>query len=376
MPKAWARLSLRSQAYARRVTAAAHLARAERNVLSDIGSCVELHTHGRSALRPLVATVVALLTVGQLTACGDAPSESVAVRIDRATIGTRLVGRWAKTIERGGEVDSSLVPAQGSARERALEFLISAAWLRGEVADRGLSVPAAEVERRLREQFDAYADRRSEFEKEIAHLGQTIDDVKLAIWAEIAVAVLRRAVSRQVRPVTRADVVSYYTGNLTRFRVPQARITDLIYGLPSRSAAAVLGKRLGPGRRFAARALNEELPLYTPSVQARKGNTQLIHAIFTAKPGTLVGPTRFGRTWVLAVVRRVIPARIKPIATVEGEIATRLSRERHRLALLGFVRAYRSKWRARTACRPGYVVQKCAQYHGPIAREGNPLAGY
>jgi len=122
--------------------------------------------------------------------------------------------------------------------------------------------------------------------------------------------------------------------------------------------------------------LNEELPLYTPAVQARKGNTELIHAIFTAKPGTLVGPARFGRTWVLAVVRKIIPARIRPIATVEREIATRLSRERHRLALLGFVGAYRSKWRAKTDCRPGYVVQKCAHYHGPIAREDNPLTGY
>jgi hypothetical protein len=358
------------------VTAVAHLARAERNVLTDVGDRVELRTHRRSALLPLAATVVALLTAGQLTACGGAPVEPVAVRIDKATIGTRLVGRWARILERGGEVAPSLAPTQGSARERALDFLISAAWLRGEVADRGLSVSDAEAERRLHEQFEAYPERRSEFEKELARLGQTIDDVKLVIKAEIAPAVLRAAVSRQVRPVTHADVVNYYTDNLARFRVPQARITDLIYALPSRSAAVALGKRLGSGRRFAARALNEELPLYTPAVQARKGNTELIHAIFAAKPGTLVGPARFGRTWVLAVVRKIIPARIRPIATVEGEIATRLSRERHRLALLGFARAYRSKWRTKTDCRPGYVVQKCAQYRGPLAHEGNPLAGY
>lgn len=87
-------------------------------------------------------------------------------------------------------------------------------------------------------------------------------------------------------------------------------------------------------------------------------------------------PARFGSTWVLAVVRKIIPARIRPIATVEGEIATRLSRERRRLALLGFIRAYRSKWRAKTDCRAGYVVQKCAQYHGVVATEGNPLADH
>jgi hypothetical protein len=323
-----------------------------------------------------VATALALLTVGQLTACGGAPSEPVAVRVDGATIGTRLVARWARAIEKGAEVDPSLAPAQGSARERAVDFLISAAWLRGEVANRGLSVPDAQVERRLHEQFDAYANRRSEFEKEIASFGQTIDDVKLAIGAETASEALRTAASRQARRVTHADVVNYYSEHVARFRVPQARITDLIYGLPSRSAAVALGNRLGPGKRFAARALNEELPLYTPSVQARKGNKELIHAIFTARPDALVGPARFGRTWVLAVVRKIIPARIKPLAVVEGEIATRLSRERHRLALIGFVRAYRSKWRPKTDCRPGYVVQKCAQYHGPLAPEGSPWARY
>ncbi len=375
MPEAQARSSVGSRTHGRCVTAVADLARAERNVLTDVGGRVGLHTHGRSALPRLVTTVVALLTIGQLAACGGAPSEPVAVRIDRATIGTRLVGRWARTMERGGEVDPSLAPAQGSARERALDFLISAAWLRGEVADRGLSVSDAEVERRLHEQFDGYANGRSEFENELTYGGQTIDDVKLVIKAEIAAAVLRAAVSRQAAPVTHADVVNYYTGNIARFRVPQARITDLIYGLPSRSAAVALGKRLGSGKRFAARALNEELPLYSASVQARKGNTELIYTIFAAKPGTLAGPARFGSTWVLAVVRKIIPARIRPIATVEGEIATRLSRERHRLALLGFVRAYRSRWTAKTACRPGYVVQKCVQYHGPIAHESNPLVG-
>jgi hypothetical protein len=375
MPEARAKLSLGLRACGRCATAVADLARAERNVLTEIADRVELRTHRRSALLPLVATVVALLTIGQLAACGGAPSEPVAVRIDRATIGTRLVGRWARIMERGGEVAPALVPTQGSARERALDFLISAAWLRGEVADRGLSVSDAAVERRLHERFDAYANRRPEFEKEIAHFGQTVDDVKLGIKAEMAAAVLRAAVSRQVRPVTHADAVNYYTDNLARFRVPQARITDLIYGLPSRSAAVALGKRLGPGKRFAARALNEELPFYAPSVQASKGNTKLIHTIFAAKPGTLAGPARFGSTWVLAVVRKIIPARVRPIATVEGEIATRLSRERHRLALLGFVRAYRSKWRAKTDCRPGYVVQKCAQHHGPIAHESDPLAG-
>jgi hypothetical protein len=376
MPKARAKLGLESRAYGRSVTAVAHLARAERNVLTDIGDRVEVRTHRRITLLPLVATVVALLTIGQLVACGGAPSEPVAVRIARVTIGTRLVGRWVRAIERGGEVDRSLAPTQGSPRERALDLLISAAWLRGEVADRGLSLSDAEVERRLHEQFDAYANGRSEFEKEIAYFDQTIDDVKLVTKAEMAAAVLGAAVSRQAGPVTHVDVVNYYTDNLARFRVPESRITDLIYGLPSRSAAVALGKRLGPGRRFAARALNEELPLYAPSVQARKGNTALIRTIFAAKPGTIAGPARFGSKWVLVVVRKIVPARIRPIATVEGEIATRLSRERHRHALLGFLRAYRSKWRAKTDCRPGYVVQKCAQYHGPIAQEDNPLAGY
>jgi hypothetical protein len=366
MPKARARLSVRSRAHGRCVAAEAHRARAKRNIV----------THVRNGLPLLVATVMALLTVGQLVACGGAPSERVAVRIDEATIGARLVARWARTLERGGEFDPSLASTQGSARERALEFLISAAWLRGEVAARGLSVSEAEVGRRLQEQFHSHANGRSEVEREIAYFGQTIDDVKFVIEAEVAAAVLRAAVSGQVRPVTHADVVNYYSDNPARFRVPPARVTDLIYGLASKSSAIALGKRLGPGKRFAARALKEELPLYAPSVQARSGNAELIHAIFTAKPDVLVGPVRFGTTWVLAVVRKIVPARIKPLAMLEGEIATRLSRERHRLALLGFLQAYQSKWKAKTYCRPEYVVQKCAQYHGPIAHEGNPLARY
>ena len=59
---------------------------------------------------------------------------------------------------------------------------------------------------------------------------------------------------------------------------------------------------------------------------------------------------------------------------VREKFAARLASWRHRLALLAFLEAYRSKWIAKTDCSPGFVVQKCSPYRGPTIPEGGLLS--
>jgi foldase protein PrsA len=308
--------------------------------------------------------------------CGSSSgSGTSAVRVGDVPIDRSAIAHWTKAVGLENGLAASLGRPSGTVREKALDLLIAVNWLIGEATARGRQVSDDAVERRLHERVNSAPNGRSEFEQEASSIGRTVADVELELRAEAAAAGLRAMVSGGVAPVTPQDIADYYRQHLTQFHVPEVRVADLIESIPTRTAAIALGERIGPGKRFAGRALREHVAAETPQEASRRDNRELVDAIFAAQPGKVAGPARFHRKWTLIVVRKVIPASTKPLATVTEAIAARLAGERQRLAMSSFLRAFRSKWTAKTDCRAGYVVQKCSQYHGPMTPESNPLTG-
>ena len=228
----------------------------------------------------------------------------------------------------------------------------------------------------VEERIAAAPNGRGEFEEEIASTGQTLADVRLEVKAELALARLRDFLFRSVHSVTQKQIAGYYKRHLQSYRIPDRRWVDLIEAIPDYAHAVALGKRLGPGRRFAKRALHELVARQTPYEAANRDNHQLVHAIFAATPGRVAKPASFNDKWVLLVVRRLVPGgSFTPLSKVSAEISRHLSDERQQQALTRFLDAYRREWTAKTRCRAGYVVQKCAEYRGQLTPEGNPLVG-
>jgi foldase protein PrsA len=333
---------------------------------------------GRESRRRVVRRLeltAALLGIAASVGCGGDSSGPTVVRVGDVSIGRSTVAHWSRALGREGAVGSSFTQLTGSNREKALEFLIFADWLIDEAAGRGTPVSPGTIERRLREKIDAVPNGRTEFEQEAAATGRTVADVKLEIEAEAAATALRAAVLRGIPSVTRADVAEFYQRNHAQFRIEDSRDVDLIESIPTRSAAISLGKRIGAGKRFASRALHERVAKQTRNEAAHHDNHGLVDAIFAAQRGKVAAPVRFNHAWVLVVVRKIIPASVRPLAAVAEGIVAKLTSQRRRLALSSFARAFRSKWTAKTDCRPGYIVQKCSQYRGPMSPESNPLSG-
>ncbi|HTA05586.1 MAG TPA: peptidylprolyl isomerase, partial [Solirubrobacteraceae bacterium] len=126
---------------------------------------------------------------------------------------------------------------------------------------------------------------------------------------------------------------------------------------------------------FTKRAIRELVPRQSPSEDAHRENGRMVRAIFATPPGRVGGPVTFHSSWVLLVVRKLVPSSIEPLSKVKAEISEQLSEERQRRALASFLEAYRREWTAKTSCKRGFVVQKCSEYRGQLASEGNPLEG-
>lgn len=309
-----------------------------------------------------------LLCLLGLTACGHSDPSRVIARVAGRPIREATVFAWAAAIQSGSAAGPADAPAHASTQEKALSYLIQARWLIGETGERGIGPSRQAVHQGVSERIEAAPGGRGEFQGSSAK--QTLSGLDLEVEVELAEARLRAMVSSGVAAVTHAEVAADYREHRAIFHVRQRRHVDLVENLPSRSAAIALGRRLGTGRRFAARATHEFVSS-TPQYEAHtpKFNTGLLRAIFAARPGELTGPVAFNNAWTLLVVRRVEPGEYIALPLVEALIVKRIREEHRRAALARFTGPYLEKWRARTSCSAGFVVPGCREYRGTVAEE-------
>lgn len=322
----------------------------------------------------------ALLLAAVVAGCGatrissrDAPngssSEQVA-RVDDVAISRSELDHWTHAIERGGLVATALGKLEGTPREKALEFLISAGWILGEAQGQGLSPSSTAIESALREKVNAVPNGRAAFEEELASTKRTLADVKLEVKSTLAVARLRDVVLSRLPGVTAAEVASYYARHRQDFYLPQRRVVYLLEGIRGYTHALAIANQVRPGTHLTA-------PWFREVVSKGLGvgdREKLERLIFATAPGRVTKPLMFIGRWTIAAVRKLIPAGIQPLASVRRELS-RMLRTRHReRALKRFAMAFESKWTARTSCNASYVIQKCSQYRGALTQV-SPLMG-
>ena len=325
--------------------------------------------------RSWVGTAHAAIALGFLLAvpgCGGDPGSPTLVRIGENSITKATADHWARTMARGASVGGVYNDPRRALRQRALAFLISSAWLRGEAAELGVSPSTDAIASTLRDRREA--NGAEEFERSLRASGQTPDDVKLEVEASLASAAVRHYVLSHAPAVTEADVRSYYRAHRPLFLIRERRNVELVEKLPSPAAARALVARIGTGSEFSKKAFHEQLQIY-PGEHLLPDIEHVTHAIFATPVGVVSAPMSLNGHWTVFVVRKVIPARLKPLAKVRPLIVARVAARHRGDALDTFTAAYRRRWTARTNCRSADVVQGCAQYRGPSQPEPDPFPG-
>jgi foldase protein PrsA len=312
--------------------------------------------------------VIVLVLVAGLAACGsDGSSNRVVVRVGNAQIRSAAVSHWISVMAAGLPSSASAPERHQELKRRALEFLISSEWSIGEAASRGLAISEREIHRRLAEQqaasFPGGQAERSAFAKAT---GESTSDLELQVRAELASSRLAAMAADGARPVTRAAIVDYYDRERRRFLTPELREVR-ITNRKTRADAERLKRAIESGADFAARS--ERLRISLPGGARARQGTPLERAIRASRRGVLTGPVKQRVDYFVFELKRIVPANSRALSQVAGSIGRRLREAGRRHALAESVSAWRAKWRARTDCRAGYVVQGCRQYDGPKAPE-------
>jgi foldase protein PrsA len=215
-------------------------------------------------------------------------------------------------------------------KQRALDFLISSAWLIGETAERGVPVPAGVGVKRQRQ--------------------------LAGLW-------IRQMLEHSEVGVTKAQVAAFYSHHIERFEHPERRYIYAVESLTSEAAALRLMREAIGGKSIA------DISVHEPVERSSGPMTKLARAVFAVKPHAISGPVAENRHFYVFEVTRVVPASRKPLARVAHSIGAQLRAARRRATLARFIRSWRRKWVARTDCAAGFVIQSCRQYDGPMRPE-------
>jgi foldase protein PrsA len=252
-------------------------------------------------------------------------------------------------------------------RHDVLGRLISALWVVGEARELGVDASRGAIERLVHKTAFTYDGAREYLDAEA----------------------IRALIKRRVGQITHARIASWYQTHKSQFTVPETRDVRIVRA-GTRASALAIKREIAAGTTFASAA--QQLTAHDPRLQqpfhSKEGlvrglrpglyNEPLLNrAIFTASPHRLEGPIDIIRAFpgsFVFEVTRITPGFQKPLAEVEGGLRKQLPEVLYKKALVSFVRAWRAKWRAKTSCRPEYVIFKCRQFRGATPPGQDPYA--
>ena len=326
----------------------------------------------RTSISRISALGAALVAAVGLTACGgggqDSPTAlvvapgAVVARVGDTAITGATLSHWISVLNQEAATHGS--GSSLALQHQALSFLVSAAWLIGEAADRGQAVSGTEVDRRFQQKSrESFPGGEHELDEFLKGTGQTVADLKLKIGVELASARMLRALKSSEPGVSATQVAAYYQQNKSRFEIHERRDVELVE-VKTEAAAKQAKKEIEGGKSIA------KMSPYRETIERYSGvggpaAPRIEAAIFAAKPNVLTGPLKLHYVYSVFVFRRAAPAVQKPLAEVEGSIRAQLLTEQHQRTITEFADALERRWTPQTDCRPGFVVRQCRQYKGP-----------
>jgi parvulin-like peptidyl-prolyl isomerase len=330
-----------------------------------------------TAYRNLSSAAALLAATFALSACGSGASRHGTTASGSATAPSLATPR---TPDPGVEPNAVVASVGGHAitkamyehaladRGAALNFLIVQQWVIGGAAEEGVHVSDRELKQELKSVLRGQSQAQAE--KELAKTGLTWADFVLERKEQLLAEGIRHLLRRKTAHPTQAQIASYYDHNKKLFGVPKRRDLQIVRAA-SEAEARKLKSEIAAGRSFASVA--SKLPAAHQPYFSKEGSVlgyepglysepPLDHAIFAAKPNVLSGPVGISLGYYVFEVKRTHPPQQKTLAQVQAAIKQQLPEILYKRALAAFVRGWRHRWRARTDCRPGYVVTKCRQY--------------
>ena len=366
------------------------------------------------AVRPLLASCALLGAGVLLSACGGVPGNAVAT-VDGNSIDKASYEHWlniaAKSSGQPGAAvpdppnytkciaakrKSTPKPAKGQPkttdaqlktqceqqykqlRDQVLQLLISFKWIQGEAKEQSVKVTDAEVKKSFDQQRKQSFPKEKDFQKFLKQNGYTVADLMQRVRLDLLSNKIRDKVVKGKDHVTEKQIDDFYNKNKSRFAQPERRDLRIVL-TKSKGKAAQAKRALESGQPWktvakkfsidqASKSQGGKLPAQAKGTLEK----QLDEAVFSAKKGQLKGPVKTQFGYYVFTVEKIQKASQQTLEQAKETIRQTLSTQNQQKALDKFVADFQKKWKEKTDCREGYVIQQCKQGPKPTPTPAQP----
>lgn len=251
-------------------------------------------------------------------------------------------------------------------RDQVLQFLILERWVAGEGRDRGVQPTRRQLDAEFEQAREQSFGSEAEWRRFLRRAGMTVADARFQVAFNTRYTMLREHAIASAPPVTGAQVRAAYDSDPASFERPERRDVRLVRTRTrARALAARAALERGETWRRVARTYSID-PLSRGRGGLRRGVTRdsfdgaLSRAVGRAPKGRLRGPISSPSGFYVFEVVAITPARPRTFEQAAAEIREQLELQRMRDADERFDEGLRAKWRPRTWCRVGFVMDQCA----------------
>ncbi len=256
-------------------------------------------------------------------------------------------------------------------QQQVLGFLISSEWVVGQAEEMGVKVTDKEVVKHFNELKKQQFPKEAEFQKFLASTGQSVSDLLLRVKLSMLSTKIQEKITKAKKTVSEAEVAKYYNEHKSQYGQPERR--DLRVVLTKGEAEAKKAKsEIESGKSFASVAKSKSIDPTSkntggelPGVVKGEEQKALSEAVFAAKTATLSGPVKTPFGYYVFEVKAIHAPTQQPLSQVKSTIKQQLVAQGQQGSLSKFVKEFQKKWKGRTECRTGYVVQDCKEAPTP-----------
>jgi foldase protein PrsA len=257
-------------------------------------------------------------------------------------------------------------------KQQVLAYLISANWVIGEAAERGVKVSDAEVKKQFNQIKAQQFPKEADFQKFLASTGYTVSDLLLRVKLNSLSSKIQAKVSKEAgKKPTQKEITAYYEQHKSQYGQPEKRNISIIL-TKTQAQAEKAKKEIESGKSFASVAKSSSIDPVSkaaggslPGVVKGQEEKALDEAVFKAQLNVLGGPIKTPFGYYIYEVKKTIPGSQQQLSQVQSTIQQQITSEKQQKTLSEFIKNFRKKWEARTSCRAGYEVKDCKGYKAP-----------
>lgn len=312
-----------------------------------------------------------------LPAPTDLPPNVVALIADvPSAAGTITRHDFAHALELAtAEGNLRTVPRPGESKyeelkETALNALFDSAWIEGQADEMGISVTPNEVAGELRKLKRDNFKTEAAYEKFLRESHDTAADVNERVTLQILSTKIQAQITESVPKPSEGEVAAYYRKvRKTQFTQKPTRDVRIILNRDrtmAEEAKALLEQddSATSWKRIAKRYSQDQLTKGSGGLRSGvvEGTIEepLSAAIFQAFEHQLEGPVKSSQGYNVFEIVRSTPESVETLSAVRRQVESQLGQQVQQTALSNFVNSYTKRWRARTVCAPGFVVERCS----------------